>query len=296
VEGARYSDLRAVAGGLVWRKEPLHGELGSDLPHVDDDQPRATLEHLDLTTGTVQTLAEAADGIQVSGDGTRLVVSDGDTLRVLPATRKVEDDAPERVEIDLDRVRVRVEPAAEWTQMYHEAWRLMRDHFWRADMNGVDWDGARDRYAALLPRLATHDDLVDLIWELQGELGSSHAYCTPPSEPGEEGSRQGLLGADLAFERGAWRVQRVIPGESSEPRARSPLAAPGVAVRAGDVILAVDGRETSATRSPGSLLLGASNKPVELTIQPADGGATSSSTSASGSPGVGMVIAFMVRP
>ncbi|WP_152185875.1 S41 family peptidase [Segeticoccus rhizosphaerae] len=273
VEGARYSDLRAVAGGLVWRKEPLHGELGSDLPHVDDDQPRATLEHLDLTTGTVQTLAEAADGIQVSGDGTRLVVSDGDTLRVLPATRKVEDDAPERVEVDLDRVRVRVEPAAEWTQMFHEAWRLMRDHFWRADMNGVDWDGARDRYAALLPRLATHDDLVDLIWELQGELGSSHAYCTPPSEPGEEGSRQGLLGADLAYERGAWRVQRVIPGESSEPRARSPLAAPGVAVRAGDVILAVDGRETSATRSPGSLLLGASNKPVELTIQPADGGA-----------------------
>jgi tricorn protease len=141
-------------------------------------------------------------------------------------------------------------------------------------MNGVDWDGARDRYAAaLLPRLATHDDLVDLIWELQGELGSSHAYCTPPTPPGEEGTRQGLLGADLAFEGGAWRIQRVVPGESSEPRARSPLAAPGVAVRAGDVILAVDGRQTSATRSPASLLLGASNQPVELTIQPADGGA-----------------------
>lgn len=268
VAAGHYSGLRAVDGGLVWLNHPLSGELGDDRPRLEDEPPRPCLEHIELVSGRVQTLVETADGAEPSADGKRLVVRDRDKLTVIPATRPVpaDDETAQRVEVDLDRVRVEIEPRAEWRQMYHEAWRLMRDHFWRADMGGVDWDAVRRRYAPMLERIASHDDLVDLIWEMHGELGSSHAYCIPRPAHAEPGTRQGLLGADLEFTAAGWRIARIVPGESSEPRARSPLTAPGVAARVGDVIVAVDGRATSATRGPGALLVGAAGKPVELTL------------------------------
>ncbi len=272
VAAGRYSRLCAVDGGLVWLNEPLRGQLGDDLATLDDDSVRARLEHLDFATRKTQTLADTADSVVASGDGKRLVVRDKAALRVVPATRKPEEDSPDAVEVDLSRVRVEVDPPAEWRQMYDEAWRLMRDHFWRADMGGTDWQGAHDRYAPLLEQIASHDDLIDLIWEMHGELGSSHAYCMPPAPRTDAARRQGLLGADLEFTGERWRVARVVPGESSDRRARSPLAAPGVAARPGDAIVAVDGRPTSATTSPGALLLGTAGRPVELTLAPRGGG------------------------
>ena len=80
--------------------------------------------------------------------------------------------------------------------MYDEAGRLMRDHYFRADMGGIDWDATLDRYAPLLERVGSTDDLVDVLWEVQGELCTSHAYVTPP--PPEQARSQGMLGADLA--------------------------------------------------------------------------------------------------
>jgi tricorn protease len=272
VPGGRYEQLRAVAGGLVWLKSPLQGMLGDDRARMEDEPGRPGLEHIDLVTGKTQELADSADRVEVSGDGSRLLVVDTGDLRVLPATRKTEKDDPEVIQVDLDRVRITVDARAEWRQMYGEAWRLMRDHYWRADMRGVDWAVAGDRYRPLLERIGSHDDLVDLIWEMHAELGTSHAYVTPTPPPGDAATRLGLLGADLAFVDDAWRVQRIVPGESSEPRARSPLTAPGVAAQEGDAIVAVDGRSTSATVSPGALLVGTAGKPVELTLAPRAGG------------------------
>ena len=170
-------------------------------------------------------------------------------------------------------MRIEVDPRAEWRQMFHEAWRLMRDHYWRPDMGGVDWEGVADRYRPLLDRLGAHDDLVDLIWEMNGELATSHAYVSPPPAGGDGARRQGLLGADISFVDGAWRIVRIVPGESSEPRARSPLTAPGVAARVGDAIAGVDGRATSSSTSPGALLVGTARQAgFELTLAPRTGG------------------------
>lgn len=273
VAGARYSSLRAVKGGLVWLKQPLRGELGDDLPKPDDQPLRSVLEHIDLATGRTQTLVDAADWVVASGDGTRLAAGDQGAMRMLPATSKADKESPDVVEVDLSRVRIEVLQQAEWTQMLHEAWRLMRDHFWRADMNGVDWKAALDRYVPLLPALGSHDDLVDLIWEMHGELGSSHAYCRAPDSGGDPARRQGLLGADIEYRDGRWQITRIVPGETSERRARSPLTAPGVGAKVGDAIVAVDGRPTSASVSPNALLVGTATKPVELTLAPASGGA-----------------------
>ncbi|CCH28056.1 PDZ domain-containing protein [Actinosynnema sp. NPDC047251] len=271
VAAAGYSGLTAAKGGLLWLRSPLRGVLGDNLATPSARPPRAVLERFDLAKVRVEVLVDGVDAYEVTGDGQRIVLQDGGDLRVVPADRKVDAEDSDSVDVDLSRIRVVVDRAAEWRQAYGEAGRLMRDLFWRADMGGVDWPGVLDRYRPLVDRLGAYSDLVDLLWEVQGELGTSHAYVVPAG--GHSGHSVGLLGADLARdESGAWRVERVIPGETSDPDARSPLAAPGVAVRAGDAIVAVDGRPVDPVRGPGPLLVGTAGKPVELTVRPGGGG------------------------
>ncbi|MEU7524776.1 PDZ domain-containing protein [Saccharothrix sp. NPDC042600] len=271
VAAAGYSSLTAAKGGLLWLRRPLRGVLGDNLPTPASRPPRKVLERFDLTKARADVLVDGLDSYAVSGDGQRLVVSDGGDLRVVPSDRKVDSDDQDSVDVDLSRVRVVLDRAAEWRQAYAEAGRLMRDHFWRTDMGGVDWQGVLDRYRPLVDRLGSYSDLVDLLWEVQGELGTSHAYVIPSG--GSSGRPVGLLGADLERdESGAWRVVRVIPGETSDPAARSPLAAPGVAVRPGDAIVAVDGRQVDPLTGPAPLLVGTAGKPVELTVRPGGGG------------------------
>ncbi|KAA2255644.1 peptidase S41 [Solihabitans fulvus] len=275
VPAARYSALLAAKGGVLWLREPLTGTLGDGLAKPGDEPPRAVLERFDLTKRRTEELVDGVDEVWVSGDGKRIVVRDGGALRVLPADSKVsgDDDPADTTKIDLTRIRVTVDPPAEWRQSYAETGRLMRDHYWRADMGGLDWAGVLDRYRPLLDRLGSHDDLVDLLWEVQGELGTSHAYVVPPGRWTDPARRHGLLGADLVRDdAGVWRIATVIPGETSDPNARSPLAAPGVAVRAGDALLAVNGRPVDTTTGPAALLAGTAGKPVELTVLPAAGG------------------------
>lgn len=271
VEAGRLSHLRAVRGGLVWLRTSVHGVLGDGRASSSDDEPRPVLEHLTLATGVVTTLAEGVDDVWASGDGTRLVVREAKKITVLPADRKASDDATKgdpsaAVEVDLDRVRMVVGPAAEWLQMYDEAGRLMRDHFWVADMAGNDWAAQCARYRPLVSRAATRDDLSDLLWELQGELGTSHAYETPPEDPVPPARRLGHLGVDLARDDDVWRIVRVLPGEPSSPGGRSPLTAPGVRARVGEALLAIDGRPVDPVRGPGPLLVGTADKPVSLTL------------------------------
>ncbi len=273
VEAARYSDLRTAKSGVLWLRHPLRGVLGSALA-PQAQQPVTTLERYDLDRLRSEELADDIDDFAVTGDGERLLLASDGKLRITPADSKASDDedSDSSVTIDLSRVRVTLDPAAEWRQMYAEAGRLMRDNFWRPDMSGVDWDGVLDRYRPVLDRVATYDDLVDLLWEVQGELGTSHAYVMPPGGHRDARRRQGLLGADLARDAsGVWRVERVLPSETSDPQARSPLAAPGVAVRAGDALVAVDGRPVDPVTGPAPLLVGTAGKPVELTVRPGTG-------------------------
>ncbi|QMV23480.1 peptidase S41 [Streptomyces sp. SCUT-3] len=277
VEAGQYSALRAAKGGVLWLSHPLRGVLGSALAGPAAEGPTTSLVRYDLASLRDEELADDVDSYAVSGDGQRLLLVQSGKLRVVPSDSKPGGDedggSDDNVAVDLSRVRVTVDPAAEWRQMYDETGRLMRDHFWRADMGGVDWDGVLQRYRPLVDKVATHDDLVDLLWEVHGELGTSHAYVVPPGGYGESARRQGLLGADVERDAdGKWRIVRILPSESSDPEARSPLTAPGVAVRPGDAVLAVDGRPVDPLRGPAPLLVGTAGKPVELTVAPAGGG------------------------
>ena len=107
-----------------------------------------------------------------------------------------------------------------------------------------------------------------VLWELQGEMGTSHTGVLPPAAGGDPALAQGLLGADVErTEDGTWRIARILPGESSVIGARSPLAAPGVAAAPGDLIVAVDGRPVDPDLGPNALLVGKADKPVELTLR-----------------------------
>ncbi|MFJ2861366.1 PDZ domain-containing protein [Kitasatospora sp. NPDC087314] len=270
VEGGRFDSLRAAKDGVLWTRAPLLGELGDEAASLDEERPRPALERYDLKKRRVEQLVQGVDEFAVSGDGARVAVLDEGELRIVPADHKASGEDDE-VTVDLARLRVTVDPAAEWRQMYAENGRLMRDNFWRADLGGVDWEGVLDRYRPLVERVGSHDDLVDLLWEVHGELGTSHAYVLPYGLHTEPARRQGLLGADLAKDGDRWRIARILPGESSDPRARSPLAAPGVAIRPGDAVLAVNGRPVDPVTGPAPLLAGTAGQPVELTVAGKDG-------------------------
>ncbi|REE60647.1 tricorn protease [Streptomyces sp. 3212.3] len=275
VESARYSGLRAAKDGVLWLRHPVRGVLGASRATPDDPDPKTELERYDLVQQRIEHLAADADRFAVSGDGKRVLLWTDGRLKVVPSDRRApnDDDSDANITVDLSRVRQTVDPAAEWRQMYDETGRLMRDNFWRPDLGGIDWDGVLDRYRPVLGRVATHDDLVDLLWEVHGELGTSHAYVTPPGHGADTDRRQGLLGADISRHAdGQWHVDRVLPSETSDPDARAPLAAPGVAVRTGDAIVAVGGRPVDPVTGPGPLLVGTAGRPVELTISPAGGG------------------------
>ena len=183
---ARYSALCAVKGGLAWRRGPVSGVLGESGAEVDDAIPSPVLERYDLRKPEVTELTDELDWFDVSGDGTRLVVCYHGELRVMPSSGKRDDDG-ESVTVDTSRARFTADPAALWRHAYAEAGRIVRRDFWTPDMSGVDWDGVLAEYRPLLDRIRGAADFADLLWELLGELGTSHGYVDQADDDGPGG-------------------------------------------------------------------------------------------------------------
>ncbi|MET9133970.1 S41 family peptidase [Streptomyces antibioticus] len=271
VSASKYSALYPVAGGgLVWLRWPISGALGETFANPDDTSGRPTLEYFNISKAKRSELVGDLDWFAVSGDGTRLVVVDEGELRAVPSTES--GDLDSTVWIDLRRILHEVDPGAEWRQSYDEAGRLTRAYFWDPGMCGIDWDAVLDQYRPLVERVASPDEFADLLREVLGELGTSHAYVTPARRnegPPHYQRRQGLLGANLVLRDGGWTVRRILPGDSSDSKARSPLA--GTGIREGAVLTHVDGRPVDPVTGPYPLLAGAGGTTVELTFTPAEG-------------------------
>jgi tricorn protease len=271
VAASKYSALCPVAGGgLVWLRWPISGALGETFANPDDTSGRPTLEHFGITKAKRSELAQHLDWFAVSGDGSRLVIVDEGELRAVPANEQGDSDST--VWIDARRILHVADPAAEWRQSYEEAGRLIRAYFWDPGMCGIDWDGVLDQYRPLVERVASPDEFADLLREVLGELGTSHAYVTAARRnegPPHYQRRQGLLGANFVRRDGGWAVRRILPGDSSDSKARSPLA--GTGIREGALLTHVDGRPVDPEAGPYPLLAGAGGTTVELTFRPAEG-------------------------
>ncbi|WP_210732835.1 S41 family peptidase [Streptomyces sp. RKND-216] len=271
VAASKYSALRPVhGGGVVWLRYPISGALGETFVNPADTSGRPTLEHFDLVKAKRTELTGLVDAFTVSGDGSRLVVNDEGDLRVVPATEPADLDS--MVHVDLRRIQHEVDPAAEWRQAYAEAGRIIRAYFWDPDICGIDWDAVLDQYRPLVERVASPAEFADLLRELLGELGTSHAYVAAARR--DEGPPHyqrpiGLLGADFTrTEAGEWQISRILPGNSSDSKARSPLA--GLGIREGATVTHVDGRPVDPTAGPWALLTAAGGTTVELTFSRTD--------------------------
>ncbi|MCR1160457.1 PDZ domain-containing protein [Paenarthrobacter sp. UW852] len=266
VPQGNYSDLSAADGALLWLDTELTGVTGEGKGTLQDKKTAPSLVRYDLGKRKQATLVKAVDSYRLSGDLSRIVYVLDKQVTSVPADSKVDDDSAELVKVELNRIRVILDPVAAWGQAFEEAWRLQRDFFWTADMAGQDWDSVYKLYRPIVDRLGTHDDLVDLLWEIHGELGTSHAYVKPAAvtEAGRNG--QGRLGAELQLGKKGWEITRILAGESSDPLATSPLTRPGADAKVGDVLLAIDGVELSAALTPAMQLVGAAGRTVELTL------------------------------
>ncbi|WP_343071824.1 S41 family peptidase [Brevibacterium renqingii] len=269
VSSGVFRDLEAVEGGVLWMRkgDAEGGELGSKHAGDAGEKPAEVIQFFDFAKRKLTTVVDAADDYEVSGDGKLIVVRTDDEITVVPANRKVEADDDDRVIVDVSRLRFELDRRAEWLQMFEENARIMRDHYWREDMNGVDWESVTLRWRAVAAKALTHDDLVDILWETVGELNTSHAYVSPPTSPGDQSKKLGFLGADLAKTAQGWTITRILPGESSEPNARSPLRQAGVGAQVGDVIVAVDGQPVDEATGPAAHLQGAADTIVSLTLR-----------------------------
>ncbi|HEX4998505.1 MAG TPA: S41 family peptidase [Terriglobia bacterium] len=271
-----YRQIAGAGEKVFFTQFPISGSLRRDW--LDTDTRGGDLQCFDFSTQKIETALSDVLSFVISRDGSTLVYRSGRRLRAVNASAKLEkpsDDIPSRQSgwIDLGRLRVSIDPRQEWRQMYRDIWRLQREFFWVEDMSGVDWLRVHERYQPLLDRVSTRAEFSDLIWEMQGELGTSHAYEFGGDHRPPPGVTQGYLGADFLFDsaEGCYRVAHVVSGDSWERDQNSPLRTPGVNLQEGDRLLAVRGRELSASVTPESQLVNFAGLPVELAVARADG-------------------------
>lgn len=262
VRAGRLEKLRAVKNGFAWLDKPIAGELAE--ARKPDDDIRPSVQRWDLVKRELLELSAHVDRAEPSADGSTLLLQDKEKLLLVPADRKPGDD--DAITVDLSRVRLTVDPPAEWAQMLDETGRLMAENYWVEDMAGHDWPALVDRYRPLIDRIGSRDDLSDVLWELNGETGTSHAYEMPKPAKPDPRLAPAFLGADLEHDGERWRLGRIVAGDSSASKARSPLTAPGVGLVRGDALLAVNGRAIDE-RGPAPLLRGLGGKPVELSVE-----------------------------
>jgi tricorn protease len=224
----------------------------------------------DLKDRKDKVVLDGTDHFALSHDGSKLLYraeGDGPTgiidAKPPDAPHKVGDGA-----LKLDGMRVEVDPPQEWKEMFNEVWRQERDYFFEASMNGVDWQKTKDQYAQLLPYVADRYSLTYVLGEMIGELSNSHTYVGGGDFPDLRPVNVGLLGADYEADAtsGMYRIKKIFSGENWDAHTRSPLTEPGVNVKEGDYLVAINGRALHTPQTPDELMTNTANEVVALTV------------------------------
>ena len=263
----RIIDVPVPAGDLSNLQAGTAGQFYF-LRQVED---RPALQRFDLEKRKPETVLPNVADYRVSADGKKLLYRSADAWFIVPTTREVK---PGEGKIATDSIEVKIDPRAEWNEIFTEAWRVNRDYFYDPGMHGVDWKAARAKYGALLADVTTRSDLNRVMQWMTSELRVGHHRITDPGDvpAPERPIGGGLLGADYAVENGRYRFKTVYGGLNWTPQLRAPLTEPGVNVKAGEYLLAVNGRDVRATANLFSFFENTAGKIVELTVGPnADG-------------------------
>jgi tricorn protease len=272
VAEGRYRSARGIKGKVLFLLYPIQGAIHQNW---DSDEPMGHIDCYDFEKRKNETLIDGVSSFHLSRDYKTLIYRSRRRLRALKAGDKPaktdNGDRPGRESgwLDLYRVKVSVQPAAEWKQMFAEAWRLQREQFWTEDMSGIDWDAIYAQYAPLVERVGSRSELSDLFWELQGELNTSHAYEMGGEYRHGPHYQQGFLGVDWSYdtENNRYRIARIVQGDPADTNTTSPLTSPGLNITPGDAVLAIDGQRVGPERSPQELLVNQAGNEVQLTIE-----------------------------
>ncbi|HEX5704650.1 MAG TPA: PDZ domain-containing protein [Pyrinomonadaceae bacterium] len=220
------------------------------------------LKTFDLKTQKETVVAEGASSFKLAQDGRHALVFTGGTVSVA-------DTASNPIslkQVSLAGMNVEIDRRAEWRQIFNDHWRLIRDYFYDEKMHGIDWPLMRRRYLAMVDASMTREDVNFVLSEMIGELSVSHAYGgggdveqTPRVSPG-------MLAADFELDRGAYRITRIHEGAAWDTNTRGPLSQPGIMIKPGDYLLAVNSKPVDTAKDPWAALVGMGGTDTTLTI------------------------------
>lgn len=235
-----YSTVQAGPRGSVF--------IGETVPN----EPGMVLHKFVLADREAKVFVRGVNLVSVSGDGAKVLLRSGTSDWRIVGTATAPSAAPAtgnggRVSVAL---RMELDRTEEWRQMFDESWRFSKEFFYDPGMHGNDWNAVRTRYRPMVEHVRHRSDLNYLLDMVNGELSVGHSFVGGGSMPGVDTSRVGLLGADLVADGGRWRIRRIYTMESWNPGLSAPLSQPGLRVREGDYIIAVNGQDVSASDDP----------------------------------------------
>lgn len=217
----------------------------------------------DLSEQNEKTVVEHA-GMSVSHDGKKVLFYQRGTLYVndFPTEKANLEKA-----VNLKNMVALVDYSKEWPQIFDETWRAFRDGFYLENMHGTDWKALKEKYGSLLPYVKTRIDLNYVIAGMISELACGHAYINPGETASPEKIKMGLLGAEISRDKsGYYRIDKILPGAVYSKNLRSPLTEPGLNIKEGDYITAIDGVSTKTVDNIYQLLIGKADVMTELFV------------------------------
>jgi tricorn protease len=260
IPAANIDELASHGERLYYMTEPSQTIEG---PLAD---AKNELHVYDLAKRKDDTLVTDLDDYRLSADGSRFIYKHNDDYTIQNARPDKKND---QHKLDLSHMNVRIDPTAEWSEMYHQAWRLYRDRFYNPKMNGKNWPAIGKRYAKLLPLAGCRQDINYLIGQMIASLSNSHTYVAGGDmDNNQKAHPTGLLGVDFALDKdsGRYYFKTIYPGDNTRPDYRSPLTGPGINVKQGDYLLAVNGHPLKAPTNPYRLFVDTADQNVTLTV------------------------------
>ncbi len=244
--------MQAVSGKLIFHRMPNSGSADKNRP----------IYFYDLEKREEKKIVDDADMYQISADGKKILIGKSNYYSVvnIAENQKLDKKMP------TDQLEMTVDPKAEWKQIFTDVWRLERDFFYDPNMHGVDWNAMREQYGKLIDNATTRWDVNYIIGELISEISASHTYRGGGDTENEVLKNTGYLGIDWAIENGAYKIKRIVNGAPWDSEVRSPLLLPGLKVKTGDYILAVNGEALDISKAPWEAFSGLADKTVELTV------------------------------
>ena len=251
-EAGNMGNLAAADGKIIYMRYPNSGSDGED----------SELMFFDLKEKESKTIMKNVNGYELSADGKKLLVRQGRNLGVVG----VGSDQKMDKQLALNKMEMTIDPKAEWQQIFNDTWRFERDFFYDKNMHGVDWAAMRKQYGDMIQYAVTRNDVNFLLGELIAELNASHTYNGGGDQETPEHKAVGYLGVDWAKDHDQFKIKTIIRGADWDSEVRSPLDEPGVNVKEGEYILAVNGMALADYTDPWAAFEGLSNETVELTV------------------------------